>query len=218
MWILPTRSRPQNLQRAIENYPDAPITVVFTEGDPLEEEYGKLKIPPDWDVFLAAKDSTVPSLMNQVYMAHKKEPCYGFIGDDVIPPEGEWWKELDEAAGDWFVAYPTDSIWGNRGCPHFCIGGELVRHMDFFAAPWFHHNFIDQIWWVLALKGDLGRHVDIPFRHLHPLDSSAPMDSIHALGQSQMEKDKELFDLWRNTGQPDFAIKNIKDAMRCSLR
>ena len=200
MWILPTRSRPLNLRRAVENYPDAPVHVWFTENDPDLDELEGIELPPAWSKRVAPPDSTVPQILNLSAQENPGEPYYGFIGDDVVPPKGvPWWDILGQAAGDIFLAYPTDSIHGLQIAPHFAVGGELVRAVGWLAAPWFHHNFIDTTWFYLAAELGLRRPVpDLVFEHLHPFDKEFVHldDDVYRLGRKNYKKDEQTFKQW----------------------
>lgn len=217
MWILPTRSRPGNLQRAVENFPEAPITVVRTEGDPYDSEYQQIKLPETWKEFWVPSNSTVPELLNRVYEAYPCEAFYGFIGDDVIPEGDKWWEVLGKKAGRWHVAFPKDSIHEDRLCPHFILGGDLVRSVRHLAEPRFHHSFIDTVWYALGKNLDLlAYEPSIIFHHQHPLDpkTETEMDSIYILGQSHYTEDQRKFREWINSQETANLVAKLRSILR----
>lgn len=213
MWILPTRSRPANLKRAMENYPDAPVCVVWTAGDPDLPEMEAMPLPKMWQVFIAEENSTVPSLLNQVFEAHPEEDYYGFIGDDVIPPKEPWWDELGDCAYPSFFAFPKDEYHGGANAPHFAVGGDLVRATGWLAAPWYDHNFIDTTWYVLAQELKARRYLpDLAFKHIHPILGGED-DKIYQRGRRHYEEDKLKFEVWNKPA----TVKALAEKIRRHL-
>ena len=211
MWLLPSRSRPANVKRAVEIYPEVDMVLWKTVDDPLLYEYDRIKVPERWKVVTGPAGARTAEIFNYFYSMFPEETYYGFIGDDVVPgPEG-WDRKLQEAAGEMYIAYPEDSIQGSKLCPHFCIGGDLVRHVNHFAFPGIQHSFLDQIWYTLGDNADLLRYVpEVKFHHIHPLSEEVEVDEVYVRGQETLVQDKRVFNCWLRF-QAKAMVKDLKE-------
>jgi len=197
VWLLPSWNRPQNVQRAVESFPDVEVCLWRTPGDPQAAAYDAIKLPAKWVVRYGVKGDRVGQIFNGFFRAYPNAPFYGFIGDDVVPSPADWNSQLEEAAGGHFIAYPRDSIHEDRLCPHFCIGGDLVREVGALALPGLWHSYIDTVWYNLGEVAELLRYVpSVQFKHYHPLDKSARMDVVYRRGQETHAQDKRTYEFW----------------------
>ena len=211
MWLLPSRGRPDNTKRLAEWAPGAPIVLWLSSDDSELERYRAETWPKAWRVVEGSSGLRLAQILNAFYMRERSLPYYGFIGDDVLPEPADWWKVLAEAAGDWYFAYPSDSVWGGRLSPHFCIGGELVRAAGRMVLPKVRHSFLDTAWWSVADTLGVARYrPEVTFRHLHPIAGEAEMDLVYARGQETYAADERAFNRWRVEGAD---LKRLRGAL-----
>lgn len=218
MWVLPSRGRPESAERLAELASGAPITLWLSEDDPRLGEYQSRTWPSSWNVQVGISGLRLAQILNEFYRAFPNLPYYGFIGDDVIPSPMEWWSELAETAGSWNYAYPQDAYWGDKLSPHFCIGGNLVRALDWFVLPKLKHSFVDTAGFALAQNLGLARYrEDIFFDHVHPLLGKAEMDETYRRGQQTYEWDRSVFERWREK-ELDLLVGRIRAVLPVELR
>ena len=200
MWLLPSRGRPEKARRLAEMAPDAPIVLWLTEDDSKRAEYLRSDWPQAWEVFEGPATLRLAQILREFYRARRDLPYYGFIGDDVEPHPEDWYSQLSDAADDWYFAHPRDAYWGDKLAPHFCVGGELVRTVGWFALAKLAHSFIDTAWWALSTELGLRRYCeDVFFDHRHPLLKAAPMDATYMRGQETYAWDQEMFLRWQKS-------------------
>lgn len=157
-------------------------------GDPCYLEYKTLK----WPSVLRFYDSdakTVVEALNEFYHLHPDEPFYGFIADDIVLRTKGGLEHLQALAHPFFIAYPNDTLQRERLCTHFCIGGDLVRLMNWFVYPKLEHNYIDNVWCSIGVNTGLLRYApQVIFQHKHFLVGSAPWDETYSASYSKGAK------------------------------
>lgn len=214
MWLLPSRGRVGNAKRFAEANPDAPITLWVTEDDPSAEAYLEVDWPEGWVLVVGMAGLRLAQILRESLRQYPAEEYYGFVGDDVQPSPRDWWQQLAGAAGEWNVAYPEDSIWGERLCPHFCLGGELVRTVGWFALPGTRHSYIDTVWYTIGKALGLDVYVpDVKFDHQHPLNKKAELDDTYRRGQETYGYDGDVFERWKREDLAD-VLERVKAGMQ----
>jgi len=211
MWILPSLGRPNKISELIEdaNLPKK-ITLILQKTDPRLPDYLDLDYPPLWKLHAAPVRNLVEAL-NWAWENYPEEKQYSFLGDDV-KIEGDV-NLLESAAASNFITYPTDSIHGHRLCPHFSIGGDLVRAVGYLAYPKLHHNFIDNVWWEIGRELGLLKHLpEVTFHHQHHLTGHTTLDSTYVKGQSTANLDAKTFKAWLYGGKKRQTIQNIQES------
>jgi len=183
MFILPTRSRPHNLERLAMHwrYTDAtaPVCVYLDTDDPALSEYRALDLPPDWTIHIGERAPYNPvwHINNRHYAQFPNQPWYGHINDDMVPRRYHWDRELIETAGANLIAYGDDLLQGRRMCTFPVIGGDLVRRV---GRLMFDGINIDTAWMLLGFKYGLLRYrPDIILEHLHWTNGKAPKDDTY---------------------------------------
>src|ERR1700677_89180 len=95
MWLLPTRERPQKLRTCIESAVAAqtttPCRVLIDNSDPTLEEYKKLELPKDWEIYVVPNSPEEPIVCVgksiRTWIKENKAYCdncswIGFFNDD----------------------------------------------------------------------------------------------------------------------------------------
>lgn len=184
MWICPTFSRPKRLKELARSWercqPQSRLFVRLWREDPAYLEYKTMNWPKLWK-FYDSDAKGCGEALNEFYQLHPEEAFYGFIADDIVLRTKGGLEHLQALASPFFIAYPNDTIQRHRLCTHFCIGGDLVREMGWFAYPAFHHGQIDMVWHHLGLLTGLLRYApQVIFQHKHMLTRLVDYDETYA--------------------------------------
>ena len=93
MWILPTRSRPDNCQRLVKHWKETnsstPVLVRLDHFDPFLKELLKIDWPDTFIISVGEREG-VAKATNEVFLKYPNEPWYGFLADDFIPRTEFW--------------------------------------------------------------------------------------------------------------------------------
>jgi hypothetical protein len=188
MFILPSRGRPQNVERLIEHYrytdATAPVVLYLDTDDPRLNDYALIDMPPTWTerVYSRASYNPVWHINNRHFNDFPDEPWYGHINDDMVPRTYHWDQELIATAGSDYIAYGDDMLQGKRMCTFPVIGGNLVRR---FGRLMFKGLNIDSAWMLLGYKHGLLRYrPDVKLEHLHYTVNKAPFDSTYDVDEA----------------------------------
>ena len=180
--LLPTRGRPQNLDRFINATVKTAVSwrlyVRLDFDDP--ELDGYERVLEKWsdiaDKITVARGDRIrfgPSLNELAMYAEVDGMSHlGMFGDDVVPIDNEWDEALIEALGDDLgVAYGDDGL-RNKHAPdlptHYVTQTEVYRRLGYLSPPRISHLFLDNV------ARDIGQHlknfvyVPVRIRHLHP--------------------------------------------------
>ena len=182
-WCCPTIMRPERLARLAESWErNAPEDVLYVRiwaDDPRRADYENIIWPDNFQLYSSDK-KWLGAALNEFYHLHPGEPSYGFIADDIVLRTKGGIRILEETAGEWFVAYPNDTIQRERLPTHFCIGRKLLETVGFFIHPFFKHDFIDCVWHGIGLHTGLLRYCpQVIFEHQHVLNEKAVMDATY---------------------------------------
>ena len=217
MWILPSRSRPHNLLRLIDAWvktgASTPVLLCIDSDDPCLKQYETIEIPPEWSVVVGLR-GPLSDIYNNAYARHPNEPWHGFIADDVVPITNGWDVKLIDTAGSDGMSVPAGGE-TTGGCPHFVLGGDLVRSVGWLSLPGLDRIYIDTVWGDIAAKQGVFRSVpDVILEHRHFSNGKAMIDKTYI--KSRKQQDKLIYNNWRqhaylprhpsNTGQPDHQV------------
>ena len=179
MWILPSRSRPQNLRRLIVAGITTPVYLRLDDDDPMLQGYRDIDFPLGW-FFIVTKRALLSSIYNAIFMAMPDLDWYGFLADDVVPETPGWDRLLIESAGKDGLAFGDDGINGGAFATHFVVGGELVRSVGWLALHGLDRTYIDTVWNDIAVERGVRRYLpDVKLRHHHFSNRLAMMDQTY---------------------------------------
>lgn len=192
--LLPTRGRPDNLDRF--------LTAVEDTADDwhlyLRLDYDDPQAPA-YDYVLGRNHTHITvshgprvgfgtSLNELAFRAERDGVSHlGMFGDDVVPGEDGWDFRLVEALGeDLGIAYGDDGLRGKHDADlptHYVTQTEVYRRLGYLAPPTIRHLFLDNV------ARDVGRYlknlVFVPVRieHRHPWAEGEHLhDSTYAEG------------------------------------
>ena len=171
-------------------------------------------MPSGWLIVIGHR-APLSVIYNDAYERHKNKPWHGFIADDVVPLTDAWDTRLIEAAGSDGMAVPAGGE-STGGCPHFVLGGELVRSVGWLSLPGLDRLYIDTVWGEIAKSRGVYREFqNVKLEHRHFSNKKALMDSTYK--KYHKTQDKFIYDQWRkqhayisrypgNTRQPDHQV------------
>lgn len=197
-WILPTRSRPQNIVRLIDAWTrtsaSTPVELCVDFDDPCLEQYENMELPSSWRLVMAPR-GPLSMIYNDAYQRNQADSWHGFIADDVVPITNGWDIKLIEAAGSNGMAVPAGGH-DTDGAPHFVLGGDLVRSMRWLSLPGLDRIYIDTVWCDVAKDRGVYREVhDVKLEHHHFSNGKALMDPTYRKHNKQ--QDKLIYTNWR---------------------
>lgn len=216
MWILPSRSRPASMIRFIDAYLATKATdkiyVRLDEDDPCIDAYKNISWPETFIVTIGPR-ARMPRALNEAFETFPDEPCYGILGDDVVPKTEAWDQELKVAAGAWGISYGRDGQNDRSHATHPLMGGELARAWGCLALGQLTHLYNDTVWMELGKAGGVLVYVEsVYMEHLHFSTGKSEFDEIYdrrdELGD-YASRDKEVFEAWRERGLPN-TVKRIQ--------
>jgi hypothetical protein len=220
VWLCPSYKRPENFARLVaaceETAPGISVIVRLDEDDPFLDQY---KIPDGW-VRLVGPPTKPGLVKNEMLRAFPDESFYGIIADDVIPRTPGWNTILEQAAGDWFIAYPNDLIRGEIQVTHGVMGGALVRTLGWWELPGLVGLFGDTLWYELGKRLELLHYFpNVVLEHVHWSNRKAPKDETYSKrmrpGHEYFSlKDQTLYFDWLHNGGVDRDVMKVKEAWR----
>ena len=197
MFVIPTRSRPQNIKRLAAAFRETgattPAIVCLDDDDPMKSAYDALDCPRNWEFFVSGR-APLSTIYNRVLNYLPDLPWYGFLADDVVPETQGWDKALIERAGSDGMAVPSGGE-TTGGCPHFVLGGDLVRSVGWLALPGLARLYIDTVWGDLAQARGVYRYIPgVRLAHRHFSSGQAFMDSTYR--KKNKVKDRQIYEAW----------------------
>ena len=197
MWVLPSRGRPRNINRLIVAYLETGATthvwLRLDEDDPTLDAYKALILPSGWTLQTGPR-KPLSNIYNEAYGLLQTD-WYGFIADDVVPVTPYWDTLLIEAAGSDGMAVPAGGD-TTGGCPHFVLGGDLVRSVGWLALPGLDRIYIDTVWRGIAEARNVLRMApDVLLEHRHFSNGMALFDETYRKYNKVM--DKEIYQRWK---------------------
>jgi hypothetical protein len=212
--LLPTRGRPDNLDRFITalegTAEDWHLFVRLDVDDPMAPAYDKVleRHVEQITVRNGLRTRFGPSLNEMAAIAERNGCSHlAMMGDDVVPETEGWDTALIEALGDDLgVAYGDDGL-RDRHRPdlptHYVTHVEVYRRLGYLSPPGIQHLFLDNV------ARDIGRYlgnfrfVPVSIRHLHPWAEGEHLaDQTYAEGGRNAEirkADRAAYTKWASS-------------------
>jgi len=201
MWIFATRNRVENCKRFINLWiktkANSPVYLRLDECDPTLEEMKSLPWPKEFLMNIGPRVRLAGS-MNEMFVKFPNESFYGLLADDLIPETDFWDKRLIDAAGSSNISCANEVYEKRKRICHPCIGGELVRHIGFFAIPGLLHFYTDTLWEDLHWEFDkYNRQDNVILAHAHFRFEQAKQDQTYIESQSIIDLDRAVYTEWK---------------------
>jgi hypothetical protein len=150
------------------------------EHDPHKEAYFSVEWPKGWN-FYESPAEWCGEALQEFWLMRPDEPFYGFIGDDVVLRTPGGLEILEREAGDWFIAWPNDTLQRWRLSTHFCVGGKLTNVLGWWVYPPLRHHYLDMPLYHIAINTGLGRYCpQVIFQHKHFLLGGVEKDATYS--------------------------------------
>ena len=148
IWLLSTRGRPKMCQEVLDACEQSGMTspgVVYV--DETVDEYQDIRLPENWTIHYSPEWGSLAASLQWCFERYPDAKSYGWLADDTLPRTPGWDKLVEEAAGDWKLAYCWDDwlcldqveIYAIEQCSNItsglCWGGELVRTVGRWSIP-----------------------------------------------------------------------------------
>ncbi len=143
MHLLPSRGRPEILQRYFDKGNPAEPGVVVLDDDQFDM-YRGVRIPTHWDVLYVTPMQGFVKKVNLGFEKYPNEPWYSFDGDDCVGRPDGWDTKLGSRAAQGYITYGDDLF--NSKVTHPYIDGNFCRDLGWVAHPQFKHLYVDLIW------------------------------------------------------------------------
>ena len=221
MWIFTSLGRPTAIRRVVDSYAwggETRVILALWSGDKRLEDYLNQKWPGSWQIKIVQCRGNGPTY-NDIFERYPNESCYGFLADDAILDVPGMLKQLEEAAGDWNIAYANDKHWGERLPTMPCIGGELARAIGYLSPPGITHWAIDNAWGEVGKRLQALRYFpELTYTHLNPTWGTAPDDSTYQAARTTSPEWERVFRSWIINDLPSIIerVKAAKEAA-CSV-
>ncbi len=190
MWIIPSRGRPQNIERLAKAFQDTEVTTPVRLRLDDDDPCGYV-CPAHWEVVTGPRAPLLSQYYNEVF--DRGLDWYGLFADDIVPETLGWDVLLIEAAGSDGVAFGNDGI-GTRPT-HFVVGGHLAREIGWLALPGLDRLYIDTVWNDIAIERNVLRFLPhVKLRHHHFSNRSALMDKTYK--KHHKDRDKSIYEAW----------------------
>lgn len=201
MWIFATRNRVDNCKRFIrlwkETEASSPVYLRLDDDDPALEEMKSLPWPKEFILNIGPRVRLAGS-MEEMFKNYPNEPFYGLLADDLMPGTLHWDQKLINAAGLDNLSYADEVFEKRIRICHPCVGGDLVRHVGFFAVPGIRHFCTDTFWEELYhYFGKENRQYDVTLAHAHFNFNQSARDQTYDESQAIKTNDTQIFREWK---------------------
>lgn len=201
MWIFATRNRVENCKRFIRLWHEleasSSVYLRLDDDDPALEEMKSLPWPEEFEMHVGPRIRLGGS-MQEMYHAYPNEPWYGLLADDLVPQTKHWDRKLIDAAGLNDMSYPNELYEKSVRICHPCVGGDLVRHVGFFAIPGLKHFCTDTFWEHLYRHFQKNnRQEDVILAHAHFNFNQSVKDQTYNESQLIRKDDKRFYKEWK---------------------
>lgn len=184
--ILPSRSRPDNVERCINALKENSVLSDFCVA--IDDDQSDLYPRLDDVIYEVNPRLRMNGTLNLVAnkYADKYKTIY-FLGDDHLVKTKNWDRYLAEAINikGYGLAYGNDLLQGKNLATAVMMSTNIIQTLGFMAPPKLIHLFMDNFWMTLGLKiNSLYYFDDVIIEHLHPYVGKAEMDAGYAEANS----------------------------------
>lgn len=185
--IVPSRGRPQNIERLLKAFKDTEakvdLWVGFDRDDEKSEEYMDLLEATNSGWFRSQERKRFGPTLNDI--AVEIQDAYKYIawmGDDHLPRtkgwDQEYRNELDKLG--YGIVYGNDLVQGENIPTQMAMTSDIIGALGYAVPQGFVHLFIDN--YFLELGRALGKITylpDVVVEHLHPCVGNAQEDKTY---------------------------------------
>lgn len=213
MFILSSMGRPEKCREVAQSYAwDVPVILALWANDPTLRDYMAIQWPEGWSVEVVGCRYNGPTY-NEILRRHPDEKCYGFLADDAFLEVPGMLAMLEEAAGDWNIAYANDKHHRDQIATMPCLGGELVRAVGYLGPPKLNHWAIDTAWTHLGRELEILRFFEqLTYDHRHPMFGKVERDATYSASELASMGWEQYLRQWMMDGEMEGAISRVRAA------
>ena len=195
--ILPSRSRPKNVERCINALKDNSLISDFCVA--IDDDQSDLYPRLDGVIYEVNPRLRVNGTLNLVAIKYaKKYKTICFVGDDHLVKSKNWDQSLAEPINTkgYGISYGNDLLQGQNLPTAAMMSTNIIEILGFMSPPQLIHLFIDNFWMVLGLNiGSFYYFDDVIIEHLHPYAGKAEIDDgyIEANSTERVSADEREF-------------------------
>jgi hypothetical protein len=211
--IVPTRSRPHNVERQLQAFHTTCRTNIYVvyaidDDDPAKDEYYRVvsRNAHGGNVtIVSGPRRTMVGVVNETAKKFAGEFRWvGFMGDDHVPRTEGWDARITDVLETKVgVVYPDDGFQRERLGTTAFMTSELVGRLGYMIPQGLRHMFADDFWMLLGNHTSLTYLPDVMIEHMHPDAGKDPRDALYAetntlaiLAQDQREFQRYVLQDW----------------------
>lgn len=218
LFIVPSRGRPENIQRLFNVWPrNADILVAVDEDDPKLDGYLALQLPSPLTMEvceIVGPRRRLGGILNE--LARRLAPYYqyiGFMGDDHLP-RTKWWveefsQELNSLQAG--IVYGNDLLQGDRLPTAAVMTSNIIQTLGYMSPPVLTHMYIDDAWLAWGRGIDSITYMpEVIIEHIHPAANKTVQDAGYLEANSHMDSDRIQWENYVNTGLLEQDIEKLR--------
>lgn len=211
--MVPSRGRPENIRRLVENWPtDVDLLVAVDDDDPKLSEYQD--IPNGIRYLVTGPRLRLGPTLNAICGAPAILYKYvGFMGDDHLPRTPDWHvrviEELERLQAG-FV-YGNDLLQGERLPTAVFMTSNIIQTLGKMVPKELVHMYLDDAWlaWGKGMNS-ITYLPDVVIEHIHPVANKTQRDIGYDEADSFMNQDRENWQKYISTGQLEEDIVRLE--------
>lgn len=206
VWMIPTLSRPEKMQRLLNSMSDTDkaedFVVIYWDRDPRLKHYVAVDYPAHWRQAITPCE-WVRDKVNWMFSEYPNESFYSGLSDDILLVTRDMLKPWREHTTSWELSWCQDNWASQTMAAHPAIGGELARSIakaqgGFLAHPKFPHYGHEMVmFWIAQELGLLKWLPQFVYDCPHPLR-----------GAHMRHEDDETYRKCRKINQASFTAYN----------
>lgn len=212
--IVPSRGRPQNIQRLLQAWTDtaatAQLEVAVDDDDPMLSEYLRImdhlepEVGPLAHCVVGERLRLGPTLNARAVEAARLYRYVGFMGDDHLPRTNAWDDRITDHLADLRtgIVYGNDLLQGQALPTAVFMTADVIDTLGYFSPPELIHMYLDDAWkaWGEGM-GRLRYLDDVVIEHMHPVAGKADGDVLYGESNAVMGKDSIAYDHYKVSGE-----------------
>lgn len=200
--IVPSRSRPHNIERMVQAWYDTEATsklmVMVDEDDPTLDGYFSATDGHTFaQLIVGPHEGLVATLNRGALSAAQFFPYVSFMGDDHLPQSLRW----DQRFRDVLFGLKTGFVWGNdlhegELLPTaIWMTSNIIKRLGYMATPTFRHMYVDLVWRDWGDNIGFSRYLeDVVIEHLNASWDKAPTDAQYESTWPLIETERPIYD------------------------
>ena len=218
--IIPTRSRPENAERAVKSIQEHSYISDICLGLDTDDEHNYPRL--DGVIYEVSERAYMIATLNKIATKYANKYLFiTFLGDDNIIKTPAWDVALTTKIAEkgYGIAYGNDLIHGEKLPTSVMMTTNIIRSLGYMVPPTLTHLYADNFWRALGFEiGALFYYPNVIWEHLHFINGKAPKDELYAEinSDAMYTKDRIAFENYvQKKLKKD--VKKLKKALNVKL-